>query len=70
MPGRGKDHHPPIAGKRCSMRKIVLSDEGSGMNRRVVDLWAPAIGASGTVLAYGNWGRPGAGVPVRGRAGR
>jgi esterase/lipase superfamily enzyme len=28
------------------------------MNRRVVDLWAPAIGASGTVLAYGHWGRP------------
>jgi esterase/lipase superfamily enzyme len=28
------------------------------MNRRVVDLWAPAIGASGTVLAYGHWGPP------------
>jgi len=28
------------------------------MNRRVVDLWAPAIGASGTVLAYGHWGAP------------
>jgi esterase/lipase superfamily enzyme len=23
-----------------------------------VDLWSPAIGASGTVIAYGHWGRP------------
>jgi esterase/lipase superfamily enzyme len=28
------------------------------MTRRVLDLWAPAIGASGAVLAYGTWGRP------------
>jgi len=26
--------------------------------RRVVDLFSPAIGASGTVIAYGHWGRP------------
>ena len=23
-----------------------------------VDLWSPAIGAAGTVIAYGHWGRP------------
>ena len=28
------------------------------MTRRVVDLWSPAIGASGTVIVYGHWGRP------------
>jgi esterase/lipase superfamily enzyme len=28
------------------------------MSRRVIELWAPAIGASGTVLGYGHWGRP------------
>jgi esterase/lipase superfamily enzyme len=28
------------------------------LRRRVIDLWSPAIGASGTVLAYGHWGRP------------
>ena len=28
------------------------------MRRRAIDLWSPAIGASGTVLAYGHWGRP------------
>ena len=28
------------------------------MTRRVLDLWAPAIGASGAVLAFGTWGRP------------
>jgi esterase/lipase superfamily enzyme len=25
---------------------------------RVVDLWSPAIGAAGTVIVYGHWGRP------------
>ena len=25
---------------------------------RVVDLWSPAIGATGTVIVYGHWGRP------------
>lgn len=28
------------------------------MNRREVSIYAPAIGADGTVLAYGHWGRP------------
>ena len=28
------------------------------MRRRTVDLWSPAIGAPGTVIAYGHWGRP------------
>ena len=28
------------------------------MRRRTVDLWSPAIGAAGTVVAYGHWGRP------------
>jgi len=28
------------------------------VNRREVALWSPAIGASGTVLAYGHYGRP------------
>jgi hypothetical protein len=26
--------------------------------RRVLDLWSPAIGAPGTVIAYGHWERP------------
>ena len=28
------------------------------MTRRAFDLWSPAVGASGGVLAYGTWGRP------------
>jgi esterase/lipase superfamily enzyme len=28
------------------------------MRRRTVDLWSPAIGAAGSVFAYGHWGRP------------
>lgn len=28
------------------------------MERRHVELWSPAIGANGSVLAYGHWGRP------------
>jgi esterase/lipase superfamily enzyme len=28
------------------------------MRRRTVDLWSPAIGAAGSVVAYGHWGRP------------
>jgi esterase/lipase superfamily enzyme len=28
------------------------------MNRRELSLWSPAIGAAGTVLAYGHYGRP------------
>ena len=28
------------------------------MNRRELSLWSPAIGAPGTVLAYGHYGRP------------
>jgi esterase/lipase superfamily enzyme len=28
------------------------------MNRRDLSLWSPAIGAAGTVLAYGHYGRP------------
>jgi esterase/lipase superfamily enzyme len=28
------------------------------VRRDHVDLWSPAIGASGTVIAYGHWGRP------------
>jgi esterase/lipase superfamily enzyme len=28
------------------------------MDRRHVELWAPALEASGVLLAYGHWGRP------------
>ena len=28
------------------------------MNRRHVSLWSPAIGADGSVVAYGHYGRP------------
>jgi esterase/lipase superfamily enzyme len=28
------------------------------MRRDSVELWSPAIGAAGTVIAYGHWGRP------------
>jgi esterase/lipase superfamily enzyme len=28
------------------------------VERRHVELWSPAIGANGSVLAYGHWGRP------------
>ncbi|MGH8775588.1 MAG: esterase family protein [Jiangellaceae bacterium] len=28
------------------------------MTRRAVDLWSPAIGAAGSVVAFGRWGRP------------
>ena len=28
------------------------------MKRRTIDLWSPAIGAAGSVVAYGHWGRP------------
>ncbi len=28
------------------------------MNREVTELWSDAIGASGTVIRYGQWGRP------------
>jgi esterase/lipase superfamily enzyme len=28
------------------------------MERRHVELWSPAIGAAGSVIAYGHWGRP------------
>ena len=33
-------------------------DEGIAMRRDVYDLYSPAIGASGGVIAYGHWGRP------------
>ncbi len=40
------------------------------MRRRTVDLWSPAIGASGAVVAYGHWGRPVLAFPSEaGRAG-
>jgi esterase/lipase superfamily enzyme len=28
------------------------------MRRDSIELWSPAIGAAGTVIAYGHWGRP------------
>jgi esterase/lipase superfamily enzyme len=28
------------------------------VDRRHVELWSPAIGANGSVIAYGHWGRP------------
>lgn len=28
------------------------------MNREVTELWSDAIGAAGTVIRYGHWGRP------------
>src|SRR4249920_2099859 len=36
----------------------LSSGYGATMTRRALDLWSPAVGASGAVLAYGNWGRP------------
>jgi esterase/lipase superfamily enzyme len=37
---------------------------------RHVELWSPAIGAAGSVVAYGHWGRPVLAFPAeRGRAG-
>ena len=40
------------------------------MRRRGIDLWSPAIGSSGTVIAYGHWGRPVLVFPAEaGRAG-
>ncbi len=37
---------------------IATRHEGSRMRRSTVDLWSPAIGATGSVIAYGHWGRP------------
>jgi esterase/lipase superfamily enzyme len=28
------------------------------VNREVADLWSDALGAAGTVIRYGHWGRP------------
>ncbi len=28
------------------------------MNRAAAELWSGAIGAAGTVIRYGHWGRP------------
>ena len=28
------------------------------MNRAATDLWSAALGAAGTVIRYGHWGRP------------
>ena len=28
------------------------------MSRRVVELWSPALGGTGTVVAHGHWGLP------------
>ncbi len=40
------------------------------MRRRTTDLWSPALGASGSVVAYGHWGRPVLVFPAEaGRAG-
>lgn len=40
------------------------------MSGRSVQLWSPAIGANGTVVAYGHWGRPVLVFPAEaGRAG-
>jgi esterase/lipase superfamily enzyme len=40
------------------------------MRRRSIDLWSPAIGSSGSVMAYGHWGRPVLVFPAEaGRAG-
>ncbi len=48
----------------------AASGYGAAMTRRALDLWSPAIGASGTVLAYGHWGRPALVFPTEsGRAG-
>ena len=35
------------------------------MKRRPIDLWSPAIGAAGSVVAYGHWGRPVLVFPTR-----
>lgn len=36
------------------------------MERRIVPLWAPAIGAHGSVAVYGDWGRPVLAFPAEG----
>ena len=28
------------------------------MNREATELWSAALGAAGTVIRYGHWGRP------------
>ena len=39
------------------------------MSREVAELWSDAIGAAGTVIRYGHWGRPVLGFPSeQGRA--
>jgi esterase/lipase superfamily enzyme len=39
------------------------------MNREVAELWSDAIGAAGTVIRYGHWGRPALAFPSeQGRA--
>ena len=49
---------------RRALRKCLaaimaaVAGYGSTMTRRALDLWSPAIGASGAVIAYGHWGRP------------
>jgi esterase/lipase superfamily enzyme len=35
-----------------------LVHEGSLVRRRTFDLWSPAIGAAGSVVAFGHFGRP------------
>ena len=33
-------------------------EEGKGLNRDYLEIFSPAIGAAGGVIAYGRWGRP------------
>jgi len=42
---------------------------GARVNREMAELWSAALGAAGTVIRYGHWGRPVLVFPsARGRA--
>src|SRR5580704_18764411 len=43
---------------------------GVCVNREMTELWSASLGAAGTVIRYGHWGRPVLAFPAeRGRAG-
>src|SRR5215469_4051600 len=55
--------HSHVAAVHASSIVIVMADGqyvrvSPGVNREVAELWSDAIGAAGTVIRYGHWGRP------------
>src|SRR5215472_343523 len=55
--------HSHVAAVHASSIVIVMADGqyvrvSLGVNREVAELWSDAIGAAGTVIRYGHWGRP------------